>query len=150
MLFRSRAKRTDEILVVDCGLSRILQGFPESPRTLYGTRDYMAPEVLLDRHGHDKPVDMWAIGVITYALLCGRLPFKRDSYVAFMVVVGEADYSFTPANIWDGVSGMAKDFIRRCLVRDPASRLTAHEALTPSFLSRLSDSIVAVDAEAEG
>ena len=29
--------------------------------------------------GHSKPVDIWAMGVITYFLLAGYTPFDRDS-----------------------------------------------------------------------
>jgi serine/threonine protein kinase len=37
----------------------------------------MAPEIYT-RVGHGKPVDLWAIGVITYFLLCGYIPFERE------------------------------------------------------------------------
>jgi serine/threonine protein kinase len=41
----------------------------------------MAPEIFR-KIGHGKPVDIWAIGVITYFLLCGYTPFDRGSFHA--------------------------------------------------------------------
>jgi len=73
--------------------------------------------------------DVWAIGVITYFLLCGYTPFDRDSNLEEMQAILVADYSFTPLEYWRGVSGHARQFIRRCLTVDSAARITAHEAL---------------------
>lgn len=73
--------------------------------------------------------DIWAIGVITYFLLCGYTPFDRDSNLEEMQAILAADYSFSPAEYWHGVSQAARDFIRRCLTIDPKGRMTAHEAL---------------------
>jgi serine/threonine protein kinase len=36
---------------------------------------YMAPEIISEEN-YSKPVDIWAVGVITYLLLTGRPPFK--------------------------------------------------------------------------
>lgn len=41
---------------------------------------YMAPEVFR-KTGHGKPVDIWALGVISYFLCAGYTPFDRDKYV---------------------------------------------------------------------
>lgn len=38
-----------------------------------GTLHYIAPEVLEDVP-YGKKVDIWALGCILYALLCGKLP----------------------------------------------------------------------------
>lgn len=46
-----------------------------------------------------------------------------------MQAILAADYSFSPAEYWHGVSQAARDFIRRCLTIDPKGRMTAHEAL---------------------
>lgn len=48
-----------------------------------------------------------------------------------------ADYSFTPLEYWRGVSLPAREFIRRCLTVDPASRMTAHEALSHPWITEL-------------
>src|SRR5271170_283252 len=73
--------------------------------------------------------DIWAIGVITYFLLCGYTPFDRDSNMEEMQAILVADYSFTPIEYWRGVSQHAREFIKRCLTVDPHQRITAHQAL---------------------
>ena len=106
-----------------CGLSGVL-----------GTEQYMAPEIWKGfRYG--KPVDMWALGVMTYQLLCGEMPFygnTRQEYVE-AVIADDADISFyDPSeggiNCWGNVSHHAKDFICRLLNRNPRSRLTVQQA----------------------
>jgi calcium/calmodulin-dependent protein kinase I len=78
---------------------------------------------------------MWAIGVITYFLLCGYTPFDRDSTMEEMQAIVNADYSFTPEIYWEGVSHDAKDFINKLLVTDPKARLTAEQALRHPWLA---------------
>lgn len=46
----------------------------------------MAPEIF-KRTGHGKPVDVWAMGVITYFLLAGYTPFDRDTQEAEMKAI---------------------------------------------------------------
>lgn len=47
----------------------------ESSRTTYcGTFDYAPPEIL-ERKNYDTAVDIWCIGVLTYEILTGRVPF---------------------------------------------------------------------------
>lgn len=42
------------------------------------TQGYLAPE-MLQRESYSKEVDVWALGVISFVLLCGCLPFDDDS-----------------------------------------------------------------------
>jgi calcium/calmodulin-dependent protein kinase I len=78
--------------------------------------------------------DIWAIGVITYFLLCGYTPFDRDSNLEEMQAILAADYSFTPIEYWRNVSDTARDFIRRCLTVDPNARMTSHQALQHAWI----------------
>jgi len=65
---------------------------------------------------------MWAVGVITYILLCGFPPFfsEDDDEVFDMILEGEYTY---PAPQWSGISDQAKDLIDRLLVVDVTRRL---------------------------
>lgn len=79
--------------------------------------------------------DVWAIGVITYFLLCGYTPFDRDSNLEEMQAILVADYSFTPLEYWRGISKAAREFIKRCLTIDPTMRMTAHDALLHPWIA---------------
>ena len=50
----------------------------------------------MDTAGHGKPVDVWAMGVITYFLLCGYTPFDRDTQQEEMEAIIAGDYKFEP------------------------------------------------------
>lgn len=139
LLFRTPEDNAD-LLIADFGLSRIMDEEQfHVLTTTCGTPGYMAPEIF-KKTGHGKPVDLWAIGVITYFLLCGYTPFDRDSDFEEMQAILNADYSFTPVEYWRGVSSSAKDFIRRCLTIDQDKRITAHEALQHAFVAGLAPS----------
>ncbi|KAI9877193.1 MAG: hypothetical protein M1830_004563 [Pleopsidium flavum] len=134
LLFRTPEDNAD-LLIADFGLSRIMDEEQfHVLTTTCGTPGYMAPEIF-KKSGHGKPVDVWAIGVITYFLLCGYTPFDRDSNLEEMQAILVADYSFTPIEYWRGVSLGARDFIKRCLTTDPKARMTTHEALSHRFVS---------------
>jgi polo-like kinase 1 len=51
----------------------------EKKRTICGTPNFLAPEVLHDRYGHSYEVDIWAVGVILYTFLIGRPPFSTQN-----------------------------------------------------------------------
>ena len=46
--------------------------------------------------GHSKPVDIWAMGVITYFLLAGYTPFDRENQQQEMQAIMAGDYKFEP------------------------------------------------------
>lgn len=134
LLFRTPEDNAD-LLIADFGLSRIMDEEQfHVLTTTCGTPGYMAPEIF-KKSGHGKPVDLWAIGVITYFLLCGYTPFDRDSNLEEMQAILAADYSFTPLEYWRNVSLTARQFIKRCLTIDPTQRITAHEALSHQWIA---------------
>lgn len=63
------------INLTDLGLSRRIS--PEEPflKTRCGSEDYAAPEILLGQEYDGRETDAWALGVLLYALMEGRLPF---------------------------------------------------------------------------
>jgi len=46
----------------------------------FGTIDYLPPERLLEQHDIDHRGDIWAAGLILYAVLTGTHPFLRDAW----------------------------------------------------------------------
>ena len=59
-------------------------------RTLCGTPNYIAPEMLA-KNGHSYEVDIWAIGCILFALLVGKPPFETQT----LKVCAEHEYMYT-------------------------------------------------------
>lgn len=65
------------VTLSDLGLGRCIPRPPESPllQTRCGSEDYAAPEVLIGQEYDGRATDAWALGVLLYALMEGRLPF---------------------------------------------------------------------------
>ncbi|KAJ7177679.1 kinase-like domain-containing protein [Mycena filopes] len=134
LLFRT-PDETADIMIADFGLSRIIEEEKLSLLTeVCGTPGYMAPEIF-EHTGHGKPVDVWAMGVVTYFLLAGYTPFDRESPQAENDAIVAGDYKFEPAEYWANVSQTARDFITACLTVDPERRPTAAEALQHEWLA---------------
>lgn len=130
ILFKSDQDNFSDLLIADFGLSKILKkDSNESLKTLCGTPDYMAPEVFQGQR-YGKPIDMWAIGIITYILLCGTQPFEGIQETMYRPL------EFQPDEEWDNISNLAKDFISKLLVKNPKSRLTCRQASKHPWLNR--------------
>lgn len=132
ILFKSRTSLPKLLLLADFGHAQIL-GPGEMVYTLDGTLSYLAPEVLL-RKGHSFPVDMWAVGALTYFMLCGYMPFDCDSDSETRALIAAADYVFEPEEYWAPIPDLAKDFLAKCFLLDVSERLTADAALNHPFL----------------
>ncbi|KAL8445112.1 hypothetical protein Emag_005178 [Eimeria magna] len=88
---------------------------------------YVAPEVLT-LEGYNQQVDVWSIGVITYLLLRGRLPFPINKHLGSPHFHQTYPLTFE-GPVWRAISSSAKDLIRRMLDPDPRARITVEEAL---------------------
>jgi polo-like kinase 1 len=65
-----------EIKLGDFGLATKLEFDGEKKRTICGTPNYIAPEVLDGKNGHSYEVDVWSLGVVLYTLIIGKPPFE--------------------------------------------------------------------------
>ncbi|KAI0005826.1 kinase-like protein [Xylariaceae sp. FL0662B] len=66
------------VKLVDFGFTREYEGKSNHLQTFCGTICYSAPEMLKGEKYAGEKVDVWSLGVILYALLCGELPFDDD------------------------------------------------------------------------
>ncbi|XP_027726191.1 serine/threonine-protein kinase H2 [Vombatus ursinus] len=117
-----------KILITDFGLAHSgNKNGNWSMNTICGTPEYIAPEIL-SRKPYTNAVDMWALGVITYILLSGSLPFEDENHIRLYrkILKGKYNYKGEP---WPNVSNLAKDFIDRLLTLDSNHRMTAGQAL---------------------
>ncbi|XP_052815463.1 serine/threonine-protein kinase H1 homolog [Mya arenaria] len=115
-----------KIMITDFGLSATIKG-DSMMRTTCGTPEYIAPEILA-RKPYTVQVDMWAIGVITYILLSGTMPFDDENRTRLYRLILKAKYSYVGEH-WKEVSDLAKNFIDRSLVISPTERINAAETL---------------------
>jgi polo-like kinase 1 len=84
-----------QIKVGDFGLATKLEFEGERKRTVCGTPNYLAPEILDNSgNGHSYEVDVWSFGVIIYTLLIGRPPFETSDVKATYKKIRNIDYSF--------------------------------------------------------
>lgn len=68
----------ENVKLVDFGFTREYEGKSNHLQTFCGTICYSAPEMLKGEKYAGEKVDVWSLGVILYALLCGELPFDED------------------------------------------------------------------------
>lgn len=115
---------SNDIKLVDFGLARHLDS-EEDVKSSFGTPDFVAPEVI-----RMKPVstasDLWSLGVVTYVLLSGLMPFSGDDDHQTLVKVAKADWDFDD-DCFDDLSHDAMEFIEGLLVKEPSKRFTIEE-----------------------
>jgi len=103
--------------VTDFGLSK--EGIQDnvSARTMCGTPEYLAPEIL-DKRGHGKAVDWYSLGALIYEMLTGLPPYyTRDREKLFeRIRRGELSYP-------SYVTSEAKSLLQALLFADPNRRL---------------------------
>jgi len=83
---------------------------------------------MLQRRDYSKSVDVWALGVIVFVLLCGCLPFDDDSGIPSDAIVRSKFVLRFPK--WaQNLSESAKDLLMHLLDTNPTTRYTADQAL---------------------
>jgi len=73
-----RLTADDAVKVLDFGISKALSLTGRLTTAAFGSRFYMSPE-WLDTGRLDRHVDLWALGVVLYEMIAGRLPYQTDS-----------------------------------------------------------------------
>ena len=110
----------------------------EKTKEIVGTLGYMAPEVLMGME-YKFSADVWSIGVITYLLLTGYLPF--DDEESDKEVIRKTLFESIPFDndSWKNISPQAKEFIKKILVKDKEQRMTIDDILKDNWLEIYAD-----------
>lgn len=109
-----------EIKLGDFGLATRLEYNEEKKKTICGTPNYIAPEIL-EGKGHSYEVDVWSVGVIIYTQLIGKPPFETPEVKTTYKKIKACSYSF-PEHVT--ISENARNLITKILVLDPSKRPT--------------------------
>lgn len=116
----------------DFGLSAIIRN-GEKRKTVCGTPNYIAPEVLFGKEGgHSFEADIWSLGVIIYTLLVGIPPFQQKNIEEIYRLIELNKYIFPPDCT---ISSDGIDLITRILISDPHERPDLDQILTHRFLT---------------
>ena len=109
--------KTGRILVMDFGLARSVQseGMTQTG-ALLGTIEYMSPEQAMGKT-LDQRSDLFAVGLIFYELLSGKMPFKAETAMASLLMRNQ-ERAVPLAEIDATVPAGLSDIVSRCLERD--------------------------------
>ena len=121
-----------ELKVGDFGLATKLEFDGERKRTVCGTPNYIAPEILEGKTGHSFEVDIWSLGVIIYTLIIGKIPFETNNVKETYKRIKNDNYSF-PENAL--ISEPSKELIQSILVLDPNKRPNLDQILASDFFN---------------
>jgi len=118
-----------EVKIGDFGLATKVDYDGERKRTLCGTPNYIAPEVL-GKKGHSYEVDVWSLGCILYTLLVGKPPFETQTLKDTYTRIKKNEY-----HIPSRVGPLARNLIQRLLQHEPAKRPSVAEILRDEFMT---------------
>ncbi|XP_050433462.1 maternal embryonic leucine zipper kinase-like [Adelges cooleyi] len=122
--------KDQNLKLIDFGLCAKPQGGMESLLlTSCGSPTYAAPELIKGVKYHGSEVDIWSMGVILYALLCGCLPFESDNIDELFRKIMKGKYG-EPG--W--LSLGSKRLLRRMLCVDPLHRIRIKELINDPWV----------------
>jgi serine/threonine-protein kinase len=140
-----RGRRQDFVKLLDFGLAKALRADPSPSETppsspsstldgvFVGTPAYVSPEQAAGR-AVDHRGDIYAIGVMLFELITGRLPFEAPSTAELLIQHVSAPAPHLPADVRATRLGATLDAItQRCLEKDPAARFPSAAPLARMF-----------------
>ena len=120
-----------QIKIIDFGFARYLEK-NEKAESILGTPVFMDPNILNNLYsqtiGYNKKADIWSIGVITYIMLTGNLPFDGHSCEDLFKSIKERKY-IIPRKYDLLITKGCIDFIDKVLNIDINERPSAEELL---------------------
>ncbi|GLT25130.1 hypothetical protein SLA2020_002810 [Shorea laevis] len=119
-----------EIKLADFGMAKHITAC-SSMLSFKGSPYWMAPEVVMNTNGYSLAVDIWSLGCTILEMATSKPPWSQYEGVAAIFKIGN---SRDVPEIPNHLSNDAKDFIRRCLQREPSLRPTAAQLLEHPFV----------------
>lgn len=109
----------ERVKIIDFGFSTCIP-HERKVKIFCGTPSYMAPEIVSKIEYSGPPADIWALGVLLYALLCGKFPFRGSNDKELYNNIKTQELQFP-----DHVSPGARAFLNKLFQKSPERRLTS-------------------------
>ncbi|KAJ9169155.1 hypothetical protein P3X46_020617 [Hevea brasiliensis] len=130
---------SDGAKIADLGCAKQVDEVVATKTPIAGTPVYMAPEVVRGEH-QGFPADVWALGCTVVEMATGRAPWTNISDpVSALYQIG---FSGDVPEIPGFMSKQAKDFLSKCLKRDPTERWSTSELLEHDFITEEPSSVL--------
>ncbi|KAI9810896.1 MAG: serine/threonine protein kinase psk1 [Pycnora praestabilis] len=105
------------LLLTDFGLSKVAISEDDHCKSILGTIEYMAPEVIMGNK-YGMAVDWWSLGALGYDLLTGSPPFQGNNHAKIQEKILKQKLSLPYF-----LGPDAKDLLTRLLRKEPSKRL---------------------------
>ena len=115
------------IKIIDFGLSNFFDG-EHNLITPCGSPCYASPEMVSGNKYNGFNIDIWATGIILFAMVCGYLPFEHSDKDKLFEQILKAKLDFP-----DHLSDSVKDLISKILITDPNKRINIEQIKKHSF-----------------
>lgn len=124
--------------LTDFGVSAQLEDTVEACKTFVGTVTYMSPE-RLEGKPYSYSSDVWSLGILIFECVSGKYPFQKEdgskpvsSFWELLTYINKS----LPDLPSDEYSSEIRDFIGKCLNKDPKNRPSVQELLKHSFITK--------------
>jgi serine/threonine protein kinase len=107
--------------IIDFGFS-ICTNSEQKLKIFCGTPSYMAPEIVMKKEYLGPPTDIWSLGILLFAMLCGCFPFKGINESDLFRCISKCKFTFPKT-----VSSAARALVNKMLRLDPNKRASAEE-----------------------
>ncbi|KAJ3266986.1 Map microtubule affinity-regulating kinase [Chytriomyces hyalinus] len=115
--------RNGNMKLIDFGFSNVIREGHQM-NTFCGSPSYAAPEMLSRKDYDGQGVDIWALGVVLFVMICGYHPFDNQNVRKMYTSIVTAKYVFPETHL---LSDDAKSIISAIFKTKPSERATLHQ-----------------------
>lgn len=101
-----------------------------------GTPSYMSPEQMLSAKNVDYRCDLWALAVVAYYAVVGKLPFEGETYGAICLAVNHGRFAM-PSRLRPNIPPALDDWFAQALNRDSRKRFYSAREMGEAFVAAL-------------
>ncbi len=117
----------ERVKLIDFGFSTCIP-HERKVKIFCGTPSYMAPEIVSKIEYSGPPADIWALGVLLYALLCGKFPFRGSNDKELYHNIKSQEIQFP-----EHVSTQARQFLCKLFHKTPERRISSKQILQDNW-----------------